>query len=260
MTDRPDAPARPEAASAERGPGLPEIDVREWGGKRDGERQVTNRRMFFQLMVFDASESIGSARDRVAVRLREAGVSFVLYQDLNAPRGLGVLTWAEDPVHFVTRVQPAVDDDALTQRHEFTMLGRTYSIGHEPELEHALLQRPVDYVLHDGWDWAIWYPLRRSGAFEKLDKHEQAVILKEHASIGMAYGRADLAHDVRLACHGMDGRDNEFVVGLVGQELHPLSHVVQSMRHTKQTSEFIVQMGPFFVGRAVARHREVSRG
>jgi chlorite dismutase len=58
---------------------------------------------------------------------------------------------------------------------------------------------------------------------------------------------------VRLACHGLDANDNEFVIGLIGKALHPLSHVVQAMRSTRQTAEFIEQMGPFFVGRAVFR-------
>ena len=61
------------------------------------------------------------------------------------------------------------------------------------------------------------------------------------------------AHDVRLACHGIDAADNEFVIGLVGGTLHPLSHLVQAMRKTRQTSEFIAQMGPFFVGHVAAR-------
>ena len=56
---------------------------------------------------------------------------------------------------------------------------------------------------------------------------------------------------MRLACHGLDANDNEFVIGLLGAKLHPLSHVVQTMRKTKQTSEYISQMGPFFVGRVV---------
>ena len=47
---------------------------------------------------------------------------------------------------------------------------------------------------------------------------------------------------------GLDANDNEFVLGLIGKELHPLSHVVQTMRKTRQTSQYIVQMGPFFVG------------
>ena len=41
------------------------------------------------------------------------------------------------------------------------------------------------------------------------------------------------------------------MIGLLGAKLHPLSHVVQTMRKTKQTSEYISQMGPFFVGRVV---------
>ena len=54
--------------------------------------------------------------------------------------------------------------------------------------------------------------------------------------------------------NGLDAKDNEFLIGLIGKELHPLSHIVQTMRSTRQTSEFISQMGPFFVGRAVFRH------
>jgi chlorite dismutase len=37
----------------------------------------------------------------------------------------------------------------------------------------------------------------------------------------------------------------------VGKDLHPLSHLVQAMRKTRQTSEFIEKMGPFFVGHVV---------
>jgi chlorite dismutase len=130
------------------------------------------------------------------------------------------------------------------------MIGRTYAGGYEPNLEYWLLQRSIDNVTDPKWPWAVWYPLRRSGAFAKLERAEQATILREHASIGMAYGQQELAHDVRLACHGLDARDNEFLIGLVGKDLHPLSHVVMTMRSTRQTSEYIVQMGPFFVGYA----------
>jgi chlorite dismutase len=84
--------------------------------------------------------------------------------------------------------------------------------------------------------------------------------LREHATIGRAYGEQDLAHDVRLACHGLDARDNEFVIGLVGKALHPLSHIVQTMRKTRQTSEFINQMGPFFVGRVAWRSAPTAPG
>lgn len=247
-------------------PGLPEVDVREWGGKREGQRQVLDRRLFMQLLVFDLPShpdlpSMADVQRALTASLTHESVPSVVYQDANAPAGIGLLTWSDDPRLFVERVRPIFHHGvlrALQHRPAFTMLGRTYAIGYEPDLEHAILKRPVEYVLTEGWDWAVWYPLRRSGQFEKLTHEEQGGILREHAQIGMAYGRADLAHDVRLACHGMDPNDNEFVVGLVGRELHPLSHVVQTMRHTRQTSEFISQMGPFFVGRAVYRNPGVQ--
>jgi chlorite dismutase len=99
----------------------------------------------------------------------------------------------------------------------------------------------------------VWYPLRRTGAFNRLTPQEQSAILREHGTIGRSYGEQDFAHDVRLACHGLDANDNEFLIGLVGKELHPLSHVVQTMRGTRQTAEYMQHMGPFFVGRAVRR-------
>ena len=69
--------------------------------------------------------------------------------------------------------------------------------------------------------------------------------------LGRAYGDADLAHDIRLACHGLDVNDNDFVIGLVGRDLHALSHLVQAMRRTIQTSQYLETLGPFFVGHAV---------
>jgi chlorite dismutase len=108
-------------------------------------------------------------------------------------------------------------------------------------------------VTNEAYRWHVWYPLRRTPAFSRLEAHEQSQILREHAQIGMAYGAQELAHDVRLACHGLDAADNEFVIGLVGRDLHPLSHLVQAMRKTRQTSEFIEKMGPFFVGYVIRR-------
>ena len=56
---------------------------------------------------------------------------------------------------------------------------------------------------------------------------------------------------MRLACHGLDKNDNDFIVGLLGPNLHPLSAVVQEMRKTEQTSQYLDSLGPFFVGKAV---------
>ena len=87
--------------------------------------------------------------------------------------------------------------------------------------------------------------------FAGLEPAQQSAILREHATIGRAYGEADLAHDVRLSCHGLDKNDNDFVIGLVGRDLHPLSHIIQTMRKTRQTSQYIQSLGPFFIGRTL---------
>jgi chlorite dismutase len=229
------------------------VDVREHGGKRDGERQVMDRRLFMQLLVWDvpSDRDPEEATSALIQALDEAQIPSVVYEDMNAPLGIGLLTWSEDPAHFVTNVRPVFRHPALralVPRPDYTMIGRTYSSGYEPDLEHWLLRRAPENVLEPEAKWAIWYPLRRNGAFARLDRAEQASILREHAAIGMAYGQKDLAHDIRLACHGLDAKDNEFLIGLVGRTLHPLSHVVQTMRSTRQTSEYISQMGPFFTG------------
>jgi Chlorite dismutase len=244
----------PSAGQHGREEGLPEIDVRERGAPKDGQPQTMDRRLFMQFLAFVAEEPVRAVRD-LSAALAGSKVPAVVYDDVNDPRGIAVLTWSEDPAHFVTTVRPllGVPSLGLTLRPELTMLGRTYSTGYEPDLGFWLLERPVQTVLAEACPWAVWYPLRRSGAFAKLEPRDQGSILREHATIGRAYGAQDLAHDVRLACHGLDAKDNEFVIGLVGKELHPLSHIVQAMRKTRQTSEFISQMGPFFVGRVAFR-------
>ncbi|MEB2312133.1 MAG: chlorite dismutase family protein [Sorangiineae bacterium] len=231
------------------------VDVTERGADRDGQPQVMDRRLFMQLLVFDVARdrSPESALAALRAALERRGAAAVIYEDVSNPRGLGLLTWSEEPAHFVTTVRAAVNDpeaSGLTLNPAFTMFGRSYSSGHEPNLEQALLERPRVTATNPAWPWAIWYPLRRTGSFERLEGRDKGAILREHAVIGRAYGAADLAHDVRLVSHGLDARDNEFIIGLIGKSLHPLSHVVQTMRRTRQTSEFIAQMGPFFVGRA----------
>ena len=130
------------------------------------------------------------------------------------------------------------------------MLGRTYSSGFEPDLEEYLLRRPRHAALNPAWPWALWYPLRRKGEFALLSRQEQGLVLHEHAAIGRLYGEAGYAHDIRLASHGLDQADNDFVIGLTGPELYPLSRIVQEMRKSQQTGKYIEKLGPFFVGKA----------
>jgi chlorite dismutase len=238
---------------------LQTIDVNEHGAQRDGQPQVLDRRLFMQLLVLTCGRDLEPSRAVVTLKRALAALSLgsVIYEDVNDPFGFGLLTFSEDPADFVTQLRPVLGSHELTGmnlRNEFTMLGRSYSSGYEMDLEHWVLKRPRETVLNEEWPWAVWYPLRRTGAFAKLERREQGGILREHGFIGRSYAAQNLAHDVRLACHGLDAKDNEFLIGLIGKELHPLSHIVQAMRTTRQTSEFISQMGPFFVGRAVFRH------
>jgi Chlorite dismutase len=235
------------------------IEVRERGGARDGIPQILDRRLFMQLMVFESDKKLApaDALRNLGAALTRRNVPSVVYEDVNNPHGLGVLSWSEEPLDFAIKLRPVFGEPEtahLALLREYTMLGRSYSSGFETDLEYWLLRRPRETVLNEAWPWAVWYPLRRSGAFERVEPRERGTIMREHAGIGKAYGAQDLAHDVRLACHGLDANDNEFVIGLIGKDLHPLSHVVQAMRSTRQTSEFITQMGPFFVGRAAFRH------
>lgn len=234
------------------------LDLRERGAPKDGEPQLLDRRLFMQLLVVRPENASPSAAHDLGEAIASRGASVVVYEDACNPFALGVLTWATNPQVFVEKVRPAIRNHGgghTTVLADFTMFGRTYSTGYEQDLAYWLLERPVETVMNPEHPWAIWYPLRRSGAFEKLEPREKGAILREHGEIGKRYGAADLAHDVRLACHGLDANDSEFVIGLIGRELHPLSHVVQAMRGTRQTSEFISQMGPFFVGHAIYRHR-----
>ena len=234
--------------------GLEAPDISEKGGLKGGQPQRSDGRLFMQLLAF------GGCTDPrpLGPHLAAAGVTGVVYEDLHDPRGVAVLALSRDPAFFLDVLRPAVNAGAfatLTPNPEFSMFGRTYGLGYEPDLEDVLFHRPTRTVLNPEWPWAVWYPLRRSGRFAQLPPDEQRVILAEHGAIGMAFGAADLAHDIRLACHGLDVADNDFVVGLVGKSLHPLSAVVEAMRKTQQTSLYLDRLGPFFVGRAAWQGR-----
>jgi len=217
---------------------------------KDGQPQRLNQRLFMQFLAFGGCTNSGA----LAVAMQTAGLPGVVYEDVNDPRGVGLLTFGEDPGFFLDRVRPLLNAPpfaSLTQKPEYTMLGRTYALGYEPDLADVLLHRPRRTVLNPESKWAVFYPLRRSGKFAQLPADEQRVILAEHGAIGMSYGAADLAHDIRLDCRGLDKADNDFVIGLIGKELFPLSHIVQAMRKTQQTSLYLEHLGPFFVGRAI---------
>ena len=226
------------------------LDLSEKGKTKDGQLISLNRRLFMQLLAYGQCRSVGPLIEA----LEAANISGVLYEDINDPQGVALLTLHEDAAYFLTEIRqllnrPPFSD--LSPKPEYTMFGRTYAIGYEDDLERTLITRPREKVLDQEQPWAIWYPLRRAGSFETLSEQEQRIVLMEHGGIGFTFGRAGYASDIRLACFGLDKGDNDFVIGVLGAELYPLSAVIQAMRKTKQTSQYLVSLGPFFVGRAV---------
>ncbi|HVO40295.1 MAG TPA: chlorite dismutase family protein [Spirochaetia bacterium] len=225
-----------------------QITIAEKGRTRAGETIYSDRRLFIQLLAY------GGCRDtaELAGALEQARVPAALYEDINDPQGIGLLSFHENPDFFLDTLRPLVAEGPfarLQPKPEYTMLGRTYSMGWESDLEEALIMRPRSRVTDPRLRWALWYPLRRSGSFEQLEEKEQRAVLAEHGGVGHSFGKAGLAHDVRLACHGLTKEDNDFIIGVLAESLHPLSAVVQRMRKTRQTSRYLERLGPFFVGR-----------
>ena len=224
--------------------------ISERGMGPDGKPVYSDRRLYITFLAY------GGCRDHAPViaALETGGVTGTVYADINDPLGIGLAVASEDPNYFVGPLRDILAGDAfaaLVQKPEYTMLGRSYSIGYETDLDRVLVDRPRERLVAPQWPWAVWYPLRRHGSFALLDAKEQRDTLMEHGRIGNAFGEADYPHDIRLACHGLDKNDNDFVVALLGKELHPLSVVVQTMRKTKQTSTYLASLGPFFIGKAL---------
>src|SRR5579862_7269270 len=186
------------------------VDIKEKGGLRGGVQQTSERRLFMQFLAYGGAGVTGGDTATLIASLDKSGLNGVLYEDANDPNGVGLLTWSEDPDHFVSKVRPLFarnfrDTGAfsgLTLKPEYTMMGRTYALGHEPDLEEWLLDRPGKVVTDGEWRWHVWYPLRRRGEFNSMSAEDQIAVLREHGRIGHSFGEAGFAHDIRLACFG----------------------------------------------------------
>ena len=244
--ETPTTPADKDAPQAESAP--PPLDLSE-KGRRGGEVIALDRRLYMKFTAFGDCPRPDEAIERLAA----AGVVGALYLDANDPQGIGVMVASEDPDFFVTTLRELFNDspfDDFEYKPDFDMLGRSYSIGYEHDLEDTLLIKPRQKLLNPKHRWAVWYPLQRAKSFQLLSADHQRRILAEHGTLAKRFGSAGFANDIRLACHGLDRNDNDFIVGLVGPTLHPLSAVVQEMRKTEQTAQYLESLGPFFVGRA----------
>ncbi len=226
------------------------IDISEKGRAKDGTVLSSDTRLFIQFLAFRGNAN----EDEVITSLRNFGLDGALYADLNDPNGYGLVVMSQDPDYFVTELRNLLINAPFSkymQKNELTMFGRTYSFGYEDDLEQTLITGPRRKILDELLKWVIWYPLRRAKEFETLSHEEQRSILGEHGKIGFKFGKAGFATDIRLACHGLDKNDNDFVIGVLGKELYPLSAVIQTMRKTKQTALYLESLGPFFIGKKI---------
>jgi chlorite dismutase len=226
------------------------LDLSEKGKTPDGQPDSLDRRLFMQFLAFGHCHR----PEELIEPLQQAGFTAVVYADINDPYGVGLLLASEQADFLVSDLRRTLNQPpfvTLTPKPEYTMLGRTYSLGYETDLEETLINRPLRKIIDPQWPWAVWYPLQREKNFENLPEQEQTKVLREHGGIGFTYGRAGYATDIRLACHGLDKNDNDFVVGILGKDLFPISSVVQAMRKTKQTSLHLESLGPFFVGKVI---------
>jgi len=223
-------------------------DMREPGARRNGSVQAVDRRLYMQLQAFTGVAEIGA----VVAGLERSGREGVVYENAIDPAGVAVLLLDEEPGELVAGFRELSDALAGAERDpKMTMWGRTYGSGREPDIEDWLLHAPRRKLANPPDEWAVWYPLRRSGAFYRLSTAERGRILAEHGRIGAWFTGAGYVDDVRLDCFGLDPDDNEFVIALFGRRLDWCSRLVKSMRSSEHTSAYIERLGPFFVGRRV---------
>lgn len=247
----------PAATAAMHMPQVAPPELREVGAVNGGERQYMKKRLYMQLRLLDVDlKSVSSMDDFIEnVKSLFTSIPSVLYRDSSSSNSVGLLVWSEDPSLFTEGVCSALTHALIagkySERPGWTMFGKTYSNGHEKDLNEYLFKKPIRTVTHADWDWALWYPLRRRGPFYIQPAADQCRMLLHHAAIGKAFSDVGGAHDVRLKCFGMDALDNEYVVGIIGDDLHGLSRVVEEMRKTRHTAEFLESLGPFFVGKKI---------
>src|SRR5262249_57542599 len=109
------------------------IDVQEHGA----DRQTSERRLFMQLSAF------GGCLDAKPLQraLESSRIEATLYQDLNDPRGVAVVSMSEDPIFFVSALREVLNAEpfaGLTKKPELTMFGPTYPSAFHTDLAHSL--------------------------------------------------------------------------------------------------------------------------
>jgi chlorite dismutase len=227
-------------------------DLRERGRLKDGTAIFSSRRLWIQFLAFGGCRDVAPLREA----LEASGQTAALYADLNDSQGVGLVRMHEDPEFFVSQGREFLNTSVfadLLPKPELTMTGRTYAVGYENDLDEVLVQRPQGRILDPSLGWAIWYPVKRTKAFEALAEADKHTVMMDHGDIGKRFGKAGMAHDIRLASHGLDFNDNDFVIGILSADLAAGSLVVQAMRKSLQTMHHLEALGPFFTGRVLGQ-------
>lgn len=148
--------------------GTHHIDVTERGG--NGE--AVDYRLWMELLVYDLSHADGSPMlqsveeilQHFHLVLSQQKIPHVLYTHVYQPTQVGLLFWSQDVSFFAREIHEMLQTGTKVQ-WKYTMFGKTYSNGHEADLNHALLHKPIKMAMKEEHKYAIWYPLRRSGKF-----------------------------------------------------------------------------------------------
>ena len=72
---------------------------------KNGQPQRCDKRLFMQLLAFTGLSDVRL----LAAAIARAAIAGVLYEDVNDPRGVALLTLSEDPGFFIDRVRPLLD-------------------------------------------------------------------------------------------------------------------------------------------------------
>ena len=86
-------------------------DLSEKGGLKDGEPQRSDERLFMQFLAFGGSRGAAA----IGAHLQEARINGVVYEDLNDPTGVGILTLSTRPDAFSIACVPR--SSAARARH-----------------------------------------------------------------------------------------------------------------------------------------------
>ncbi len=83
---------------------------------KGGQPQRADTRLFMQLLAFGGCSDAAP----LARALARAGIDGVLYEDMNDPHGVALLTFNENPAFFVDRIRPLLNHDPVRHAHAET--------------------------------------------------------------------------------------------------------------------------------------------